>query len=103
MSGLSWGSGKSSSSQVRSDNYASVAKQYDSVTVDNMPRMRRYSPERVVQNAEARIGETKYNLVTDNCETFARENETGRGQSDQVANVVAKVAKVMEGGSVRIL
>ncbi|CAH1265463.1 Hypp3185 [Branchiostoma lanceolatum] len=82
-------------SQVRRDSYDNMAKYYDSVAVHNRPSETRYSGDTVVQNAEARIGETSYNLVDDNCETFARENETGRTESDQVVKVVTKAKQVV--------
>ncbi|XP_019632070.1 PREDICTED: HRAS-like suppressor 3 [Branchiostoma belcheri] len=96
---LSSGSGKSNKSEVKSESYARVAGRYDSVTIHNRPQESRYSAERVVQNAEAREGETSYNLVSDNCETFARECETGKKESDQVRKVGMALVNAYTGGS----
>lgn len=41
----------------------------------------------VVQRAESRLGEQKYNLITNNCEHFARWCVEGEERSTQVATV----------------
>ncbi len=46
-----------------------------------------HSADEVVDFAESRIGEKKYNLVFNNCEHFARECKTGERKSKQVENV----------------
>ena len=41
-------------------------------------------PEKVLELASARLGETKYNLLTDNCEHFCTECKIGKSISVQV-------------------
>lgn len=43
-----------------------------------------YTPEETVQRAKSKLGEQKYNLVTNNCEHFAIWCKTGISQSHQV-------------------
>lgn len=42
-------------------------------------------PERVVERAMSRLGERKYDLLTNNCEHFATWCKTGRNESEQLA------------------
>ena len=51
-----------------------------------------YTPEETVERAYSRLGETKYNLVTNNCEHFAVWCKTGISESHQV-NSILKMAK----------
>lgn len=46
-------------------------------------------PDAVIARAESRLGEKKYNLITDNCEHFASWCVTGRKESKQVQRTVA--------------
>lgn len=47
-----------------------------------------YSPKETVERALSRVGESKYNLVTNNCEHFAIWCKTGVAESFQVKRVV---------------
>ena len=47
----------------------------------------KYSPEQTLKRAYSRIGESKYNLVQNNCEHFALWCKTGMSQSMQVKMV----------------
>ncbi|MBZ9634683.1 lecithin retinol acyltransferase family protein [Clostridium sp. FP1] len=47
-----------------------------------------YSPEETVQRAHERMGESKYNLVTNNCEHFAIWCKTGISESHQVNDIL---------------
>lgn len=51
-------------------------------------RKSRYSPERVVERAKSKLGETGYNLGLNNCEHFASWCHSGQHHSKQVGNVV---------------
>ncbi|NEQ25214.1 MAG: hypothetical protein F6K28_40290, partial [Microcoleus sp. SIO2G3] len=44
-----------------------------------------YIPDIVIARAESRLGETNYNLLTNNCEHFATWCKTGRNESKQLA------------------
>lgn len=46
-------------------------------------------PETTVSRAQSRIGETKYDLQTNNCEHFANWAKSGVAYSDQVETIVA--------------
>ena len=46
-----------------------------------------YSEREIVQRARSRLGEKGYNIVTNNCEHFARWCVTGKSVSTQVENV----------------
>lgn len=43
-----------------------------------------YSPSETIQRAKSRLGETKYNLITNNCEHYAIWCKTGIRESHQV-------------------
>ena len=45
---------------------------------------RRFSRDRVVRRARSRVGERNYNLITNNCEHFARWARSGVSVSEQV-------------------
>ena len=47
-----------------------------------------YSPEETVARARSRLGETSYNLLTNNCEHFAIWCKTGVSESLQVNNML---------------
>lgn len=55
-------------------------------------------PEVVVSRAMSRIGETRYHLVTNNCEHFARWCKTGDARSKQVRNGAGKAATTTVAG-----
>ncbi|MDA0266805.1 MAG: lecithin retinol acyltransferase family protein [Cyanobacteria bacterium] len=42
-------------------------------------------PDTVVERAESRLGEQRYDLLTNNCEHFATWCKTGRNESEQLA------------------
>ena len=46
-----------------------------------------FSAEETIKRAKSRIGETEYNLVTNNCEHFAMWCKTGVSESSQVKNI----------------
>ena len=46
-----------------------------------------YDPETVVSRAKSKLGERKYDPVTNNCEHFALWSKTGIASSEQVNNV----------------
>ncbi len=48
----------------------------------------RYIPDTVIQRAESRVGERKYNLLFNNCEHFATWCVTGVSDSRQIRNFV---------------
>ena len=50
-----------------------------------------YIPDAVVERAESRLGEHKYNLLFNNCEHFANWCTTGNNQSEQVSNFVPQI------------
>ena len=52
-----------------------------------------YSAEETVARARSKIGETNYNIMTNNCEHFVEFCKTGVKHSGQVANVVKVFAK----------
>ncbi len=56
-----------------------------------------YPPEAVVSRALSKLGETKYSLVSNNCEHFARWCKTGEKKSEQVKDTVAGVTDVVVG------
>lgn len=60
------------------------------------PYARGHDPERTVARALSRVGESRYNLLVNNCEHFARWCVTGSHRSEQVvaASTLAAVAAV---------
>lgn len=53
-----------------------------------------YIPDVVVERAESRLGEQKYNLLFNNCEHFASWCKTGVSKSEQVDNFVPSIHKL---------
>lgn len=49
------------------------------------PRATAFLPHIVVQRAESRLGEQRYDLLTNNCEHFANWCKTGRNDCEQLA------------------
>jgi hypothetical protein len=45
-----------------------------------------YVPDLVIERAESRLGERRYDLLTNNCEHFANWCKTGRNESQQILN-----------------
>jgi hypothetical protein len=45
-----------------------------------------YIPDVVIQRAESRLGERRYDLMTNNCEHFANWCKAGRNESEQLSN-----------------
>ena len=56
-----------------------------------------FSPEETVQRALNRVGETRYNLISNNCEHFAMWCKTGVSESMQVNKVARRIAYDMKG------
>lgn len=56
--------------------------------VFTVPHGLTHCPEAIVARAEARLGETGYNVLRNNCEHFARWCATGRGISRQVNRAI---------------
>jgi hypothetical protein len=54
----------------------------------------RYIPDTVIQRAESRLGECKYNLLFNNCEHFATWCVTGVNDSRQIRNFVPLLNQV---------
>lgn len=52
---------------------------------------RLYSPEETVQRALSRLGETNYNLASNNCEHFAIWCKTGISESHQVNQLIGEI------------
>jgi hypothetical protein len=50
-----------------------------------------YSSDETVRRAISRLGETDYNLVTNNCEHFAIWCKTGISESEQVNNAISLI------------
>ena len=50
-----------------------------------------YTPEETVKRARSRIGETHYNLLTNNCEHFAIWCKTGVSESLQISEMLASL------------
>ncbi len=59
--------------------------------------VRCYNPETTVVRARSRIGERKYNLLTNNCEHFAVWCKTGISESAQVRKWVTYCTKIILG------
>jgi hypothetical protein len=51
-------------------------------------KYRLYSPAETVERAKSRVGESRYNLVTNNCEHFSVWCKTGIHQSYQVNRIL---------------
>jgi len=74
--------------------YKSTSFEHSDISVvDNFERFfsqeyKLYSPEETVQRALSRVGESKYNLVFNNCEHFAVWCKTGVSKSYQVNSIV---------------
>ena len=56
-----------------------------------------YGPSETVERARSRIGERKYNLLTNNCEHFVVWCKTGVSDSSQVRQWVAYCKKIIMG------
>lgn len=69
---------------------------------DGLPKQKRntFSADETIERARSRVGETSYNLITNNCEHFAMWCKTGVSESSQVKNIVraALAADVTEYG-----
>lgn len=57
-----------------------------------------FSDKETVERAMSRLGEDKYNLVTNNCEHFAIWCKTGLSESMLVKQVTYTVAELMKLG-----
>lgn len=53
-----------------------------------------FSPEETIERAKTRLGEKKYDLITNNCEHFAIWAKTGIKESKQVKDVIEVVGSV---------
>lgn len=54
-----------------------------------------YTADEIVRRAESRLGETRYALLTNNCEHFAAWCACGRRRSRQVGRAVAMAGTVV--------
>ena len=71
------------------------------VLIHNLRREKKYhlySPEETVRRAESRLGETKYNLLTENCEHFAIWCKTGVSESHQVNALLEGLEQIITPG-----
>ncbi len=59
---------------------------------DRAEKKKRYSPEKIVENATSRLGEKGYNILNNNCEHFAHECYMGERKSF-LDDVRAKIRK----------
>lgn len=57
---------------------------------------RRFSRARVIQRARSRVGEQRYNLVTNNCEHFAWWARSGTPVSEQVDHAARRTREAGE-------
>ncbi|WP_071515338.1 lecithin retinol acyltransferase family protein [Geitlerinema sp. PCC 9228] len=57
-----------------------------------------YPPDRVVQRAESRLGEKKYNIVSNNCEHFVTWCKIGQQNSEQIRDLAALLGSGFVGG-----
>ncbi len=57
------------------------------------PEYHLYSPEETVKRAKQRIGESRYNLVTNNCEHFALWCKTNISESHQINKLLKDLCK----------
>jgi hypothetical protein len=62
-----------------------------------------YLPDVVVQRAESRIGESAYNLTTNNCEHFTTWCKTGVNESAQLRNFGLDVGKISLPGTDKLI
>lgn len=62
-----------------------------------------YVPDVVVQRAESRLGESNYNLTTNNCEHFATWCKTGISESAQLQNFGLDIGRLSLPGSDKLI
>lgn len=62
-----------------------------------------FIPDVVVERAESRLGEQRYNLLSNNCEHFATWCKTGKNESRQLADYGIEIAVAKFGGSDRMI
>lgn len=53
-------------------------------------------PEIVIQRAESRLGEDRYNLLFNNCEHFSSWCKTGKHESEQVNRAAAITVDILK-------
>jgi len=53
-----------------------------------------FIPDLVIERAESRLGENKYNLLFNNCEHFATWCKTGISNSQQIKNFIPTIDKI---------
>lgn len=68
------------------DNVAALHGDYEMVET--------YSPDETVRRARSRLGESRYNLLWNNCEHFALWCKTGREESDQVGSMLEAAGQI---------
>lgn len=56
-------------------------------------------PEIIIQRAESRLGEDRYNLLFNNCEHFSSWCKTGKHESEQVNSAVAIAVDILKFGA----
>ncbi|KAI1702264.1 lecithin retinol acyltransferase domain-containing protein [Ditylenchus destructor] len=91
--------------EVRLDNLQEIVKK-DAWRIDNSldSKYKTFGPEKIVARARSKLGQTDYNLVTNNCETYANWCRHGEERSDQVrdfvgASVTAAVVTIAAAGT----
>lgn len=57
----------------------------------NLPEYKLYSAKETVRRAKSRLGESEYNLLSNNCEHFAIWCKTGISESHQVKSLLASI------------
>lgn len=62
----------------------------------------KYSPDEAIKRARSRVGETDYNVVSNNCEHFVNWAKTGIPQSNQVDSAVRTTVTVGVLGAIGI-
>jgi hypothetical protein len=62
-----------------------------------------YIPDLVLERAESRLGEQRYNLLSNNCEHFATWCKTGRSESLQLAAAGLDASRLSESAAGRLL
>ena len=71
------------------------SRNYYVVSLKKGSGIRAYSPEETVRRAYSRLGESSYNLITNNCEHFALWCKTGVNGSHQVEALLAETVTAL--------
>lgn len=65
------------------------------VILDKNKRKQIYTPDETVERAQSRLGESQYNLMTNNCEHFAIWCKTGVSESSQVDALLGVLPRII--------